>query len=200
MDGMKKSTATVILVLIAAACGNSTNAVSTSGTTVTIAGDSEWQIPAGFSVVPTPTRQQGDAMSANDVGPPPDIPEFSMTRELEAGGDREWVLIVVWADGVSADADPEEVLMSWTEEGIRLAEYDVVVVTDRGGLQSATWRGQAQSYDRSGQELPQGIIAAVISHPETQRVWRLSCFVSSEEVSDEVARICDQFQAEFRPL
>ena len=193
---IRKSTATVIIFLIAVACGNSTNAVSTSATIVTIAGDSEWQIPAGFSVVPTPTRQQGDAMSANDVGPPPDIPDFSMTRELEAGGERGWVLIIVWADGVSAESDPEEVLTSWTEDGIRHADYDAEVVVDRVGLQSATWRGKAQSH---GQE-PQGIIAAVISHPETQRVWRLSCFVSSEEVSDEVARICDRFQAELRPL
>lgn len=139
-------------------------------------------------------------MSANDVGPPPDIPDFSMTRESETAGEREWVLIVVWADGVSAEANPREALMSWTEDGIRLAQYDVVLVKDRGGLQSAAWRGQAQSYDRSGQESPQGMIAAVIFHSETQRVWRLSCFVSSEEVSDEVARICEQFQAEFRPL
>ena len=184
-----------VLCILLATCGNSTNTVSTSGTTVTIAGDSEWQIPSGFSVIPTPATLQDDAMSANDVGPLPDFPDFSMRREIEASGERDSVLIVVWADGVSVQTDPREVLMSWTEDGIRLAEYDTVV-TDRIGLQSATWRGQAQAHGQS----PQGLIAAVISHPETQRVWRLSCFVSSEEVSDEVARICDQIQAEFRPL
>ena len=191
-----KLTATAILVLIAVACGNPTNAVSTSGTTVTIAGDSEWQIPPGFSVIPTSATLQDDVTSANDVGPPPDLPDFSMRREIEAGGEREWVLIIVWADGVSAELGPEEVLMSWTENGIRRAKYDAVLVTDRMGLQSATWRGQAQAHSQTAQ----GLIAAVISHPETQRVWRLSCFVSSEEVSDEIAQICDQFQAEFRPL
>ena len=207
---INKSTATVVLVLIAVACGSpfdtattvstkaeeSTDANTAASTTFTIAGDSEWQIPPGFSVIPTPATLQDDAMSANDVGPPPDLPNFSMRREIEAGGERGWVLIIVWADGVSAESDPEEVLTSWTEDRIRHADYDAVVVVDRVGLQSATWRGKAQSH---GQE-PQGIIAAVISHPETQRVWRLSCFVSSEEVSDEVARICDRFQAELRPL
>ena len=199
MNGTKKFTATAILVLLAVACGNSTNAVSSSGTTVTIAGDSEWQIPSGFSVIPTPATLQDDAMS-NDRGPPPDLPDFSMRRELETAGERDAVLIIVWADGVSAQLDPKEVLMSWTKDGIRLPEYDAVVVTNRAGLQMASWRGQVQSYDRNTQNSPQGMIAAVISHPETQRVWRLSCFVTSEEVSDEVARICDQFQAEFRPL
>ena len=207
---INKSTATVVLVLIAVASGNpfdtattvstkaeeSTDANTAASTTFTIAGDSEWQIPAGFRVVPTPTRNQVDELLANDVGPPPDLPEFSMTRESEASGERESVLIVVWADGVSAKADPREVLMSWTEDGIRRAEYDAVVVTDRIGLQSATWRGQAQSLAQSS---PQGVIVTVISDLETQRVWRLLCIVSSEETSDEVARICDQVQAEFRP-
>ena len=135
-------------------------------------------------------------MSANDVGPPPDLPDFSMRREIEAGGERGWVLIIVWADGVSPESDPEEVLTSWSES-IQGAEFNGIEVGDRVELKVATRRGQAQGHV---QESPQGLIAAVISHPETQRVWRLSCFVSSEEVSDEVARICDRFQAELRPL
>ena len=136
-------------------------------------------------------------MESKYSGGPPDIPDFSMTGEAETSGERESVLIVVWADGVSDKEDPREALMSWTENGIRLAEYDTVVVTDWIGLQSASWRGQAHIL---GQESPQGMIAAVISHPETQRAWRLLCFVTSEQVSDEVARICDQVQAEVRPL
>ncbi len=195
MDGIKKFATTVSLVLIVAACGTSTDAVSISDTTVTIAGDSEWQIPPGFSVVPTPATLQSDAMS-NDRGPPPDLPDFSMKRDMEVGEERERVLIIVWADGESAESDPKEVLVSWTEGGLRLAEYDTVVVKERFGLQSASWRGQAQAHGQP----PQGLVAAVISHPETQRVWRLTCFVTSEEVSDEVSRICDQFQAQLRPL
>ncbi|MXZ02839.1 MAG: hypothetical protein F4Y88_03965 [Chloroflexi bacterium] len=119
-----------------------------------------------------------------------------MTRGSEPDRELESVVIIVYSDGVSAKADPKEVLMSWTKDGIRLPEYDAVVVTNRAGLQMASWRGQAQAHGQT----PQGLVAAVISHPETQRVWRLSCFVTSEEVSDEVARICDQFQAQFRPL
>ena len=118
------------LCILLIACVNSTNTVSTSGTTVTIAGDSEWQIPSGFSVIPTPATLRDDA-TPNDRGPPPDLPDFSMRRELETAGEREAVLIIVWADGVSAQADPKEVLMSWTEDGIRLAEFDAVVVTER---------------------------------------------------------------------
>ena len=201
----------MILVLIAVACGSpsdtapigNTDAQATTevdpaaSTTFTIAGDSEWQIPSGFQVMPPPTRKQVDEMSANDVGAPPDLPAFSMTRESETGGEREHVVIVVYADGVSAKASPREVLASWTTESIAGAEYVAIVTVDRIGLQMATWRGQAQG---PGQVSPQGVIAAVIYDLETHKVWRLLCTVSSEEVSDEVARICDQVQAEFRPL
>ena len=204
MDGIKKSTAAVILFLIVVACGSPTDTdptasigtVSSTSKTVTIAGDSEWQIPSGFNVVLPLTYDQIVAMLANDVGVPPDIPDFTMTREATASEVQDRVVIAVYSDGVSAEADPMEVLTSWTET-IAGAEYGAFVTVDRVGLHMATWRGQAHSLD---QESPQGIIAAVISHPETQKVWRLWCFVTSEGVSDEVARICDQVQAEFRPL
>ena len=188
----------MILVLIAVACGNPFGSDLPANTTFTIPTDSEWQIPPGFDVAIPPTRNKVDPMESKYLGGPPDTPDFTMARKSDTDKGLESIFIVVWADGLSANSDPREVLMSWTQDdGIRHAEYDAVVVTDRIGLQSASWRGQAQSL---GQESPQGIIAAVISHPETQRVWRLSCFVTSEEVSEEVARICDQVQAEFRPL
>lgn len=196
----QKFVATAILVLLIVACSNPTNAVSVSGTTVTISGDSEWQIPSGFTVIPPPTREQTDAMLSKDVGPPPDLPAFSMTRESKVDGEDNSVLIAVWTDGISTNADPREVLISWTENGIRLAEYDAVVVNNRAGIQVATWRGQAQSYHRYDQNLTMGMIATAIYHPESQRVWRLSCLTTSEKMSDEVARICGQLEAEFRPL
>ncbi len=197
------ATATVILVLIAVACGNPTDAdptasietVSTAGTTITIAGDSEWQIPSGFRVVPPPNRNQVDPMESKYLGGPPDIPDFTMARKADTDRGLESVLIAVYSDGVSADSDTKEVLTSWTEL-IRRAEFDGIALVDRVGLQMATWRGQAQAHGQS----PQGIIAAVIYDLETHKVWRLFCAVSSEETSDEVARICDQVQAEFRPL
>ena len=204
MDGIKKSTATAILILIAVACGNPTDAdltasigtVSSAGTTFTIADDSEWQIPSGFRVVPPPTRKQVDEMLANDVGAPPDLPAFSMTRESETNGELESVVIAVYSDGVSSEARPKEVLESWFNS-IRRADFDVVIVMDRIGLQLATSRGQGQGHTQNS---PQGIILTVITNLETQKVWRLSCFVSSKEVSDEVARVCQQVADEFRSI
>ena len=194
------ATATVILVLLAVACGSpfgtSIGTVSTAGTTVTISADSEWQIPSGFRVVLPPTRNKVDAMSSKYVEGTSDIPDFSMKRKSEPDRELESVVIVVYSDGVSAEANPEEVLTSWTDS-IQGAEYAAFVVTNGIGRQVATWRGQAQSLAQSS---PQGVIITVISDLETQRVWRLLCIVSSEETSDEVARICDQVQAEFRPL
>ena len=204
MVGIKKSTATVILVLLAIACGSpadadptvSTDTDPTASTTVTIARDSEWQVPPGFNVLLPLSYKQVGVMLANDLDAPPDIPDFTMTREAEASGELESVVIAVYSDGVSAEAGPREVLTSWTESIVG-AEFDGVVTTELIGLQTATWRGRSQGVDQSS---PQGVIAAVISDLETQRVWRLLCIVSSEETSDEVARICDQVQAEFRPL
>ena len=204
MDGTIKLTATAVLVLMVVACGNPTGGDPTvssntndpvAGNTVTIAGDSEWQIPYGFNVVLPLTYQQIGAMLANDVGPPPDMPDFTMTREA-AGGMQESVVIAVYSDGVSTEAGPREVLTSWTES-IAGAEYVAMVTVGRVGLEMATWRGQAQG---PGQDSPQGIIPAVIYDLETHKVWRITCIVSSEETSEEVARICDQVQAEFRPL
>ena len=119
-----------------------------------------------------------------------------MKRKSESDKGLDSVLIAVYSDGVSAEANPQEVLTSWTES-IQGAEYAALVVTDGIGRQVATWRGQAQSVAQSS---PQGIIVTVISDLETQRVWRLFCIVSSEETSDDVARICDHVEAEFRPL
>ena len=204
MDGTIKLAATAVLVLIVVACGNSTGAGPTvnsnandpaAGNTVTIAGDSEWQIPPDFNVVLPLTYQQIGAMLANDVGPPPDMPDFTMTREVTSGM-QESVIIAVYSDGVSTEAGPREVLASWTES-IAGAEYVAMVTVGRVGLEMATWRGQTQG---PGQDSPQGIIPAVIYDLETHKVWRVMCIVSSEETSDEDARICDQVQADFRPL
>ena len=202
----KKTTATVILVLLAVACGSPFDAEPTTrtnaavapaaSTTVTIARDSEWQVPSDFSVVLPFTYKQLGVMLANDVGDPPDMPAFSMTRDSEVGGELKRVVIVVYSDGVSTGSVPREVLTSWTEESIVGAEFDAILDVNWDGLQMATWRGQAQG---PGQNSPQGVIAAVIYDFETHKVWRLLCAVSSLETSDEAARICDQVQAEFRP-
>ncbi len=200
-----KTAVAVTLALIAIACKNPTDAdptaitqtVSRADTAVTVPFDSEWQIPTGFEVLVPYAREQFDAIMAKDVGPPPDLPVFSMTRASEPEKNGENVTIVVYSDGASPDAGPEEVLASWTRQSIAGAEYVDIVTVDRSGLQMATWRGRAQG---PGQDSPQGIIAAVIYDLETYKVWRLLCAVSSNEVSDEVAQICEQVQREFRPL
>ena len=198
-----KFTATVILFLIVAACGNpfgsdlpaSNETAYSAGRTVTIPADSEWQIPPGFDVEIPPTRNKVDPMESKYLGGPSDIPDFTMARKADTDRGLESILIAVYSDGVSVDSDAKEMLTSWTEL-IRRAEFDAIAVVDRDGLQMASWRGHAQAL---GQR-PQGLIAAVIYDLEIHKVWRLFCTVSSEETSEEVARICDQVQAEFRPL
>ena len=64
-------------------------------TTVTIAVDSVWQVPSGFSVVLPLTNEGVGEMLRNDPGAPPDLPEFSMSGEVQADGEPERVVIAV---------------------------------------------------------------------------------------------------------
>ena len=198
MVRIEASMAMFTVVLVAVACGGPTDTEppASTNTTITIAVDSEWTVPSGFSIVLPLTFERVSEMLRNDPGTPPDLPEFSMSGEVEADGKRERVLIAVYSDGVSAEARPMEVLTSWLESIVG-ADFADLMVIDRIGLQLATSRGQAQSPAQSSR---QGIIVTVISEPETQRVWRLMCLVSSEVIGDEVARICEQVRDELRPL
>ncbi len=188
-----------IVVLVAVACGEPTGteppASASAPTTIAIAVDSEWQVPAGFGVVLPLTYEQVGEMLRNDPGSPPDLPEFSMSGEVGPDGESERVAIVVYSDGMSTEARPREVLTSWLKSSVG-GDFPEIVVVHRNGVQWAMSRGQAQG---PAQGSPQGVIAIVISEPETQRVWRLMCLVSSEVVSDEAADICEQVRDEFRP-
>ncbi len=117
MARIKASMAMSMVVLVAVACGGPTDTeppASTSTTvTITIAVDSEWQVPSGFNIVLPLTFERVSEMLRNDPGAPPDLPEFSMSGEVQADGKRERVLIAVYSDGVSAEARPKEVLTSW---------------------------------------------------------------------------------------
>ena len=195
MTRIKAMIATSIVVLVAVACGGATDAQPPVRTTVTIAVDSEWQVPAGFSVVLPLTNEGVGEMFRNDPGAPPDLPEFSMSSEVQADGEPERVVIAVYSDGVSAEARPMQVLTSWLEPSVG-GDFAEPLALDRGDLQLATSRGQAQGAQGSRH----GVIMTVISEPETQRVWRLMCLVSSEVMSDEAQKVCEQARDEFRPL
>ena len=52
----------------------------------------------------------------------------------------------------------------------------------------------------ASQSSPQGADLTVFLEPETQRVWRLFCFASTEVVDNKVARICEQVRDGLRPL
>ncbi len=185
-----------IVVFAAAACGRATDTEPPSSTTVTIAVDSEWQIPPGFNVMLPVAYGRVIEMLKNDSGAPPDLPDFSMSGKVAAAEDAERVLIAAYSDGVSSDARPTGVLTSWIEL-FGGAEFAEPVTSDRGGLHLATSRGQAQGLAQSS---PQGVLLIVISEPDTQRVWRLMCAVSSEVMSDEVVRVCEEVRDEFRPI
>ena len=89
MYGIKALIATSIVVLVAVACGGATDAQPPVRTTVTIAVDSVWQVPSGFSVVLPLTNEGVGEMLRNDPGAPPDLPEFSMSGEVQADGEPE---------------------------------------------------------------------------------------------------------------
>ena len=72
-----------------------TDAQPSVRTTVTIAVDSVWQVPSGFSVVLPLTNEGVGEMLRNDPGAPPDLPEFSMSGEVQADGEPERVVIAV---------------------------------------------------------------------------------------------------------
>ena len=183
-------------VFVAAACGGPTDTEPPSSTTVTIAVDSEWRVPSGFNVMLPVACGRVIEMLKNDSGAPPDLPDFSMSGEVAAAEDVERVLIAAYSDGVSNEARPTEVLMSWIESTVG-AEFAEPVTLDRGGLHLATSPGKAQGLAQSS---PQGVLLIVISEPDTQRVWRLMCAVSSKVMSDEAARVCEEVSDEFRPL
>ncbi len=200
MFRVRVSIATVLVVLIAVACGNPPGAeieVSTdvAETTVSIALDSEWQVPSGFNVSLPMTNERLGTMLRNDAGAPPDLPEFTMLREGTPDQELETVVIAVYSDGVVADRSLSEMLDSWLNS-FRDAKFGETVEGRRNGVQWAMSRGTAQG---PGQLSPQGLIVIVITEPETQMAWRLSCLVSSEEVSDAVAGLCEQVRDGFSP-
>ena len=104
--------------------------------------------------------------------------------------------LAAYSDGVYNDARPTGILTSWIELFVG-AEFGEPVTWHRGGLYLATSRGHAQG---PAQSSPQGVLLIVISEPDTQRVWRLMCAVSSKVMSDEVARVCEEVRDAFRPL
>ena len=198
MARIKALIAMFIVVMVTVACGGPTDTEPPAGTTTTIAiaVDSEWQVPAGFSVVLPLTYKRVGEMLRNDPGSPPDLPEFSMSGEVAHDGESVRLVIIAYSDGVSTEARPKEVLTSWLKSSVVGGDFAEIVVVHRNGVQWAMSRGQAHG---PAQGSPQGVIATVISEPETQRVWRLMCLVSSEVVTDEAANICEQVRDEFRP-
>ena len=198
MYQIKPSIATFIVVLVVVACGGlpDVETPASIGTTVTIPTDSEWQVPSGFNVVIPLTYKQVVEMLKNDLGSPPNLPEFTMSGEVATDGEPERVGIVVFSDGVSDGARPSEVLTSWFES-FSGADFAEPVVLNRSGLQIAASRGHAQGPAQSSR---QGAILIIIAEPETRRVWRVMCLVSSEVLSDEVARFCERISDEFRPI
>ena len=191
-----------MVALVAVACGGASDTeppVSTvaTGTTITLGIDSKWQVPSDFDIGLPLTHEQMEMMIRNDRGGQSDVPEFTMSGEVANDEGPERVLIIVYSDGVSTGARPMEVLGPWLNlvQGAELSEGEITLV-DQGGLEWALWRCQAQGL---GQSSPQGYILTVISEPKTNMVWRLSCVVMSEEISNEVATVCEQVRDGFRP-
>lgn len=183
-----------VIVLVDLACASTD--VQQVGTTLTVPFDSEWQVPPGFGVTMPFTQDRARELIENDRGAPPDIPEFSMWGEVVSDGELAQVTIALFSDGLSDEARPAEILKSWFAS-FDNADFTEPVRLDRDGLHIATSRGQSR---HASQSFPQGADLTVFLEPETQRVWRLLCFASTEVVDNEVARICEQVRDGFRPL
>ncbi len=174
-------------VLVSVTC---TSPPSPTGTTVSLAGDSQWQVPPGFELLLPFTFEQVALMLRNDPGSPPDIPEFTMS------GGREKMLIAVYSDWVLHEPQAMEELAYWLES-VTGAAFDEPSIDHQGSLSFATTRGVAQSL---GQAAPQGFILTAVVESDTGRAWRLACAVASEEISDEAAQICEETRSSFHPL
>ena len=180
-------------VLVSIACSSPP---PPNGTTVTLAGNSQWQAPPGFEILLPFTYEQVALMIRNDPGSPPHIPEFTMSGDVEASGGREEMVIAVFHLRVLHEPHAREELAHWLKlvEGIA---FDEPSIHHRDTLSFATTRGMAQSL---GQNAHQGFILSAIVHADTGRVWRLMCAVDSEEFSDESAQICEETRSSFNPL
>ena len=186
--------AVFIVVLVGLACGGSQ--AQPASTTLTVALDSEWQVPSGFGVIIPLSDDRFWELLEHDRRDPPDIPEFSMWGEVLSGGELVQVSIAPFSDGLSHEARPAELLKSWFGS-FENADFTEPVRRDRDGLHIATARGNARHPLESP---PQGVDLTVFFEPDTQRVWRLFCLVSTGMVDNEVARICEQARDGFRPL
>ena len=187
--------ATFIVVLAGLACG-ATDAKPAS-TTLTVALDSEWQVPSGFGIT-LPATYEGvrELLESDSGGDPPDLPEFSLWGEVPSGGELVQVTIAAFSDGATGETPLPDVLESFIGSFTNHA-FAEPVAQDRNGLHLATARGNARHPLESP---PQGVDLTVFLESETQRIWRLMCFASTEVVRDEVARICEEVRDGFRPL
>ncbi len=178
-------------VLLSVACSS-----PPTGTTVTLAGNSQWQAPPGFEILLPFTYEQVALMLKNDPGSPPSIPEFTMSGDVEVSGGKEKLLIAVFFLRVLHEPKAMEELAHWQERVIGAA-FDEPSLDHQDTLSFATTRGVAQSL---GQDAPQGFILTAIVDAETGRVWRLLCAIDSEEFSGEAAQICEETRSSFNPL
>ena len=185
-----------VIILACVLAGVACTSPPPTGTTVTLAGNSQWQAPHGFEILLPFAYEQVALMLRNDPGSPPHIPEFTMSGGVEGSGGKDKVLIAVFFLRVLHEAKAIEELAHW-EERVIGADFDEPSIDHQDGLSFATTRGMAQSL---GQDAPQGFILTAIVHAETGRVWRLMCAVDSEEFSYEAAQICEETRHSFHAL
>ena len=189
-------TAFLVTVSVSVGCVSPETPQPTTLTTVSILGDSEWKVPPGFDVALPFTNERFALIIRNDPGPSPDVPEFTMSGEVEASGGRERLLIVVYSDGVSHETQATDVLASFQEKVVGGTFIDAEV-THQGSLSFATTRGVVQVPEEAKTV---GLILTSIVEQDTGRAWRLMCTVESREVSDEIEQICEDTRSQFRPL
>ena len=183
----------LVIVLASIAC---TSPPPPTGTTVTLAGNSQWQAPPGFEILLPFTYEQVVLMLRNDPGSPPHFPEFTMSGNVETSGEEEKMLIAVFHLRVLHEPQAKEELAHFLELVIGAA-FDEPSIGHQDGLSFATTRGVAQPL---GQDAPQRLILTAIVDSETGRVWRLMCAVDSAEFSDEAAQICEETRSSFHAL
>ncbi len=202
MRATRASMATFLVALVALGCGVPDAQPPTfdterpASTVLTVALDSEWQVPSGFGIILPITHEGLREDLDHDRGDPPDQPEFSMWGEVPSGGELVQVTIAAFSDGASGETPLPEVLESFIGSFTN-PDFAEPVAHDRNGLHIATARGNARHPLESP---PQGVDLTVFFESETQKVWRLMCFASTEVVRDEVARICEEVRDGFRPL
>lgn len=188
--------ALLIGALVPFGCFAPDTAERPDATIITIANDSEWSVPPGFSVtLPLSYRQIAETLK-NDTPTLPDFPTFTMSRGADTADGRPGELIAIFADGISEASQAEDVMSSWFNS-FTGADFPGPTVQTRNDLQIASARGHAQSPTESS---PQEVILTVISEPQTQRIWRLLCLRASGSMSDDAVRACNQVTDEFSPL